>query len=63
MTMETLGIDYKKVSSQKNQWKKMIGAGTLGGTNLYRQSGMVWRQVILGRKFINNFIINGYDFS
>ena len=42
VTMETLGIDYKKVSSQKNQCeKKMIGAGTLGGTNLYRQSGMV----------------------
>ena len=44
--------------------KKTIGAGALTfGTNLYRQSGMVWRQGILTRDFINNFIITGYDFS
>ena len=41
--------------------KKMIGAGAIDGTNLYHQSGKVWRQVILSSDFINNFIITSYN--
>lgn len=29
VTMETSGIDYKKVSSHKHQCEKMIGAGAV----------------------------------